>query len=265
MNTDITVPYDRRGLASVGPFNLEAGGVQEFEICLTTIPHELAVTRGDVSLASLEDVNNQYRPQIFVPAVTFEQHENICEGQTYEFFGQICDTTGIYRHWIRNNDYDNYEPDTVYLLYLTKEPLYTLYYAAVLPRHGYSGHGFNITSSQTGHIGTRMYTHSYTSANGCDSSVVLILEVRLDAGVEDFTPVESFRIYPNPTTEYVTIEVDDENLIQKKEPIMLFDLSGKLLQGKPLTNEKERIDLGGYPSGVYLIKIGRNVSKVIKK
>lgn len=265
MNTDYTVPYDRRGLASVGPFNLEAGDVQEFEICLTTIPHELAVTRGDVSLASLEDVNNQYRPQIFVPAVTFEQHENICEGQTYEFFGQICDTTGIYRHWIRNNDYDNYEADTVYLLYLTKEPLYTLYYAAVLPRHGYSGHGFNITSSQTGHIGTRMYTHSYTSANGCDSSVVLILEVRLDAGVEDFTPVESFRIYPNPTTEYVTIEVDDENLIQKKEPIMLFDLSGKLLQSKLLTNEKERIDLGGYPSGVYLIKIGRKVSKVIKK
>lgn len=265
MNNDYTVPYDRRGLASAGPFNLEAGGMQEFEICLTTIPHELAVTRGDISLASLEDVDNQYRPQIFVPAITFVQHENICEGETFEFFGQICDTTGIYRHYVRNVEYNNLEPDTVYLLYLTREPLYTLFYDAVLPRHGYSNHGFSIPSSQTGHIGTRMYTHTYTSAHGCDSSVVLILEVRMDAGVEDYNQVESFRIYPNPTAEYVTIEVDDVNLIQNREPITVFDLSGKLLQSKPLTGEMERIDLGGYPSGVYLIKIGRNVSKVIKK
>ena len=200
-----------------------------------------------------------------MPAITFVQHENICEGETFEFFGQICDTTGIYHHWIRNTEYNNHLPDTVYLLYLTKEPLYTLFYAAVLPRHGYSGHGCNITSSQTAAVGTRMYTHSYTSANGCDSSVVLILDVRMDAGVEDYIPAESFKLYPNPTAQYVNIELSDERLIQKQEQIMVFDISGKLLQSKPLTDMRARIDLNSYPSVIYLIKIGGSIGKVIKK
>ena len=258
-------PGDRRGLASVGPFNLEAGGMQEFEICMTTIPHELSVTRGNVTISSLQNVNNHYRDQVFVPAVTYVQNQHICEGETYTFFGQVCDTTGVYRHWIRNADYNNYEPDTVYLLYLTNESLYTLIYADILPGQSYQDNGFNVPASQTTQPGTQMFTSHYTSAYGCDSSVVLLLDIRLDAGVDDYAPETSFKLYPNPTTHYVTVEVEDETLVQKQEPIMVFDMCGKLVYRSLLTNTLERIDMSTYPSGAYLVKVGHNIGKVVKK
>lgn len=256
---------DRRGLASVGPFNLAAGDMQEFEICLTTIPHEMAVTRGVVSLAGLQEVNSNYRDQVFVPAVTYVQHQHVCEGETYTFFDQECSETGLYRHWIRNADYNNLEPDTVYLLYLTNEPLYTLIYAAILPQQGYNDNGFNISPSETAQVGTTMYTMNYTSAYGCDSSVVLLLDIRMDAGVEDHVVENNFKLYPNPTTQFVTVEVGYEKFVQKHEYVMVFDINGKLMQRIPLTSTREQIDLSSYPSGVYVVKVGRCVGKVIKK
>jgi hypothetical protein len=63
----------------------------------------------------------------------------------------------------------------------------------------------------------------------------------------------------------VTIEVDDENLLRKQEPVMVFDMGGQLLYRKPLTDTHEQIDLSSYPSGAYLVKIGRHIGKVVKK
>lgn len=258
-------PMDRRGVASVGPFNLEAGGMQELEICMTTIPHHLAVTRGSVSLDSLANVDNEYRDQVFVPAVTYTYHESICEGETYTFFGQICDTTGVYRHYIRNSNYDNYVPDTVHLLYLTREPLYTLIYVDLLPGQGFHQYGFNIMPSQTQESGTQVFTHTFTSVSGCDSSVVLVVDVRLDAGIETFQPTREFKIFPNPTTHLVNVILDDEDLIQRQEPVMVYDLHGRLIQSKPLIDRQIQLDLSSYPAGVYIIKADRYSGKVIKQ
>ena len=253
------------GFASAGPFNLNAGEMQEFEIALTTIPHYLAVTRGDVSIESLQSVDNQYRDKVFTPAITYAQHVTICEGETYTFFDQICDTTGLYHHWVRNAEYDNYLPDTVWLLYLNVEPLYTLIYAAIVPGQGYHENGFDISASQTTTPGTQMFYETYNSYSGCDSSVVLLLDVRVDASIENHSSNHSLKIYPNPTTQTVTIEIDDDALIQKHEYVMVFDMFGKLLQSMPLTDNHMQINLGAYASGTYIVKVGNRVGKVIKR
>lgn len=63
-----TPPYDRRGLASVGPFTLEAGGMQEIELCMVTIPHSNAVIEdGDnfsIILDSLSHANPHYHSYV---------------------------------------------------------------------------------------------------------------------------------------------------------------------------------------------------------
>jgi len=144
-------PGDRRGLASVGPFNLSAGGMDEVEICLVTIPHNWAINGSidhGICLDSLHRVNSAYL-----------------------------------------------------------SPL----------------------------------------------------------GVQDRPSKTSFNLYPNPTTNFVTLEVEDEKMVQNHEPVMVFDIYGKLLYRKPLTSTHERIDLSSYASGVYMVRVGQNVEKVIKK
>jgi hypothetical protein len=253
------------GFASMGPFNLDAGGMQEIELCMTTIPHYMAITRGDLSLHGLDAVNSEYRDKVFTPAITYTQHVTICEGETYTFFDQICDSTGLYRHRVRNSEYDNYLPDTVWLLYLTEEPYYTLIYAAVLPGQGYYENGFNISAAQTANPGTQMFYNTYTSHSGCDSSVVLLLDVNVNASIEDYSSQHQLKIYPNPTTQSITIELEDEALIQKHEPVLLYDIFGKLLQNRPLTDTHLQIDLSSYASGTYIVKVGNRVGKVVKR
>ncbi len=144
-------PADRRGLASVGPFNLPAGGTEELELCLVTIPHNWAI------------------------------NGNITNGIVFDSL---------------------YHVNPVYL-----SPL----------------------------------------------------------GVGEHPSKTSFNLYPNPTTNFVTLEVEDEEMVQNHESVMVFDIFGKLLFRKPLTSTREQIDLSSYASGVYVVKVGQNVGKVIKK
>jgi hypothetical protein len=259
-------PYDRRGLASVGPFNLEAGSMQEIDFSMITIPHSLTLSRGGVDLSSLQQVNNDYRPQVFVTPIKINMEATICDGETYNFFGETYQEPGIYTHYVRNALKDNTIPDTVYTLNLTKELDYILVYASVKPGQGYQGNGFNITPAQTATAGTYVFTGSSTSPNGCVHSIVLLLDVQVNAGVEQYEPVKSnIKVYPNPTTGYVTVETDDVELLQKHERVMVFDLNGRLLQSILLNDTHTLIDMSAYSSGTYILKVGQNVEKIIKR
>ena len=76
---------------------------------------------------------------------------------------------------------------------------------------------------------------------------------------ESTTGIESHsvgvaRAYPNPTTGEVTIENDGAE-------VFLYSLSGELLK----RTYSSRIDLSGYPSGVYLLQTGSKTAKVVKQ
>lgn len=64
----------------------------------------------------------------------------------------------------------------------------------------------------------------------------------------------SFKAYPNPTADYLTIE-------SNKLEYELFDVFGNLL----LTGNKKRIDLSNYSKGVYILRQGTQSIKIIKK
>jgi hypothetical protein len=67
-------------------------------------------------------------------------------------------------------------------------------------------------------------------------------------------PVESFKLSPNPT--YGIVNIDNK----KGEVIEICTISGSLL----FKTNASVIDLSKYPSGVYLIKMGDKVGKLIK-
>ena len=62
-----------------------------------------------------------------------------------------------------------------------------------------------------------------------------------------------FAIYPNPTTEGLTLTVG--NWQSQDLKYLVFDLSGKLLFSGEIVESKTHISLHNYPSAPYLIHI----------
>ena len=126
-----------------------------------------------------------------------------------------------------------------------------------MPGAGYHDNGFDIPEQETETPGTYVYTLSEPSVDGCDHVTMLFLDVQTIA-----PPTLPIKVYPNPTTQYVIVEVDK---LDGNERVMVYDLQGKLLQSRPLNDTKIRIDLSDYPAGIYLLKVGDQIGKVVKK
>lgn len=93
------------------------------------------------------------------------------------------------------------------------------------------------------------YCVTITDANNC--SKFECFEIKTESvGTEDWNLAQAIRIFPNPSNDYLSIEVKNDVLIQK---IQLFDDKGKLIE----TFEKDvrRIDLSNLPSAVYFLKL----------
>jgi acid phosphatase type 7 len=82
--------------------------------------------------------------------------------------------------------------------------------------------------------------------------------------VEDNEANTIFTIFPNPTSEDLTIENHTNQTI--KTQLILRDLNGKKLLHKSLTiTEKEQISLEEFPSGTYFLTLKTATFKVSRK
>ncbi|MCS7074751.1 MAG: T9SS type A sorting domain-containing protein, partial [Bacteroidia bacterium] len=68
-------------------------------------------------------------------------------------------------------------------------------------------------------------------------------------------------VYPNPFQNFIFIETSGINL--QNETIQILDLNGKLHLERKL-EPRISLDLGELPSGMYLVKIGNTVQKIVK-
>lgn len=79
-------------------------------------------------------------------------------------------------------------------------------------------------------------------------------------GVEEFM-LSKLQVYPNPASSIITI---DFNGIKVKE-VSLLSIDGSLLKSMVPTNNKANINLSGFESGIYLVKITTLNKRVITK
>jgi hypothetical protein len=99
-----------------------------------------------------------------------------------------------------------------------------------------------VTYTETG-----QYTQVLESSLGCDSTVTLTL-------ILGFTDIENFensqaKIYPNPTTDLITIAFDSHSA-----EIELLDASGRNILSRRITSG-ETISLAQEPSGVFFVRM----------
>ena len=86
------------------------------------------------------------------------------------------------------------------------------------------------------------------------------------SGVENPVPEKSIRVFPNPATDYLSIESADA----PAQPMRLrcYDTQGRLMQEQahPRDVRSYTMDVSGLPVGYYLLEIGLDDgSRVVEK
>jgi hypothetical protein len=76
------------------------------------------------------------------------------------------------------------------------------------------------------------------------------------------------KIYPNPTTEKITLEISNMETLQTGI-FKLYSMSGQLLQERPVYSSTTEISLAGLARGTYILKVQINDTtedwKIIKQ
>ncbi|NOQ26730.1 MAG: T9SS type A sorting domain-containing protein [Bacteroidales bacterium] len=120
-----------------------------------------------------------------------------------------------------------------------------------------SGGAINQTGIFTGLV-SGDYTVEVTDDNSCGPVTSDTITVGFANAIEDVIAYNKIKIYPNPTSDKIFIEIDYEfdNL-----KIEILSISGQVLLSKEMESHgitKEELDLSSYPKGVYFVRIYNN-------
>ncbi len=96
------------------------------------------------------------------------------------------------------------------------------------------------------------YPFYFTTAEGCDS--IIVLHLTLDNAINDHGAAAYMNVYPNPTTDKVNVQLRMYNEPVNGVEIQVYDMYGKRLGTWQMTGEITEIDLSSYAAGVYFIK-----------
>jgi len=111
-------------------------------------------------------------------------------------------------------------------------------------------------------VGVGIYPILYqvTASNGCLASQTQTIEVQLCTGVAE-TENNFFSVFPNPATNFVTIQSDKEI-----KSILVYDYSGKLVKQIEANTFETSVNIGDLARGFYSFSITTNdgVQKTIK-
>jgi hypothetical protein len=118
----------------------------------------------------------------------------------------------------------------------------------------------------TGLGGTASYSVGqvvYTTNTGTNGSVAQGVqqpyEISTTAGINETTINLEMSVYPNPTTNYLTLKTEDNSNLSYQ----LYDLQGKVIENKKINANSTTIKMEALPNAVYLLKI-KNNSQIVK-
>ena len=119
-----------------------------------------------------------------------------------------------------------------------------------------SGSGGTVAYS----VGQIVYTTN-TGANGSVAQgVQQAYEISIVTGLEDTQISLNMQAYPNPTTDYLTLNVGNFELSTLN--FQLYDISGKLIESRKIISSTETIAMGNLSSATYFLKVSNNNNEV---
>jgi len=108
------------------------------------------------------------------------------------------------------------------------------------------------------------YACIINDANGCNL-IFGPVEVSETVGISEVEGLKAFDIFPNPTSDSITInfELEKSQLVR----LSIHDVSGRLihhLKAEQVSNKKYQIDMTKYPAGVYTVRANINGNRIAK-
>jgi hypothetical protein len=70
-------------------------------------------------------------------------------------------------------------------------------------------------------------------------------------------------VYPNPASEYVYIQIENDNF--KEYQVDLIGNDGRVIKSLKSSNPQEKIDISGLNDGLYLLKVSNGNNQIFKK
>jgi PKD repeat protein len=88
--------------------------------------------------------------------------------------------------------------------------------------------------------------------NGCSKMANTFVTVNVcDVGIEEITNAH-FKLYPNPANDFLMLELKD---MSHEKAVEVYDMRGKLMLSLPVTAAIVKLDVSGFSSGIYLVKV----------
>lgn len=113
----------------------------------------------------------------------------------------------------------------------------------------------------TGTGGTSSYSVGqlvYTTSTGTNGSVTQgvqqAFEISTTLGINETTINLELSVYPNPTTDYLTLKVEKTEGLSYQ----MYDLQGKIIAIKTVKSTSTNISLEGQPTAIYFLNVAKN-------
>lgn len=74
-------------------------------------------------------------------------------------------------------------------------------------------------------------------------------------------PQPLLRLYPNPTHDVVRIQMSDSSI----QDVQIINLQGKVVLRETLHSQSQMLNIQGLPAGIYLVRCGHQIQKLIKQ
>ncbi|MDD4848371.1 MAG: T9SS type A sorting domain-containing protein, partial [Bacteroidales bacterium] len=203
-----------------------------------------------------------------VPSYETNVEASICFGDYYNFFGVMLNESGQYEHAL--NALNGCDSTIILTLIVNELPdvqiegeiMIHLGESATLTATGAETYQWSTGETTEEIIVTPTYTRTYnvigTDGNGCSNRASHVVEVTL--GIETVN-ADSFKVYPNPTQQRVTIEGDHMQQIE------LYNALGQRVHWMNLLESESSVELNveRYETGSYLIRITTVDGKTLTK
>jgi hypothetical protein len=92
----------------------------------------------------------------------------------------------------------------------------------------------------------------YSNKTGCNSPQEVFNNCPYDLNVQNITSNNTFSLYPNPTSNLVTIETAVAPVISQ---LSIMNLNGQAVLTHQISEPKTTIDISNLPSGVYFVRV----------
>ena len=101
-------------------------------------------------------------------------------------------------------------------------------------------------------IGQVVYTSNTGSTGSVEQGVQQPYEI-YSVGINETALDISVAVFPNPTTENLTLQINDYN--SEKLTYQLFDMQGKLLSNEQITAQQTQINMNSLPTATYFVNV----------